>query len=102
LRARSNPREVVVTVSDHGIGIDPAEQSRVFEPFYRGQAAVSAQIHGAGLGLSLVQRIVEAHGGRIVLTSTPGEGSAFTVHLPSAAEEPLGALRGHTEELGAG
>ena len=77
--------EVRITVADRGMGIPPAEQARVFEPFYRAGAAVAAQIHGAGLGLSLVQRIVEAHGGRVSLTSAPGKGSAFTVHLPAAS-----------------
>jgi two-component system, sensor histidine kinase and response regulator len=50
---------------------------------------IAAQIHGAGLGLSLVRRIVEAHGGRITLRSAPESGSEFTVHLPAASEEPV-------------
>jgi signal transduction histidine kinase len=87
LRARGSGREVLVTVADRGIGIEPAEQSKVFEPFYRAPQAIAAQIQGAGLGLSLVQRIVEAHGGRITLRSAPGTGSEFTVHLPAASEE---------------
>lgn len=84
IRARSTARDVQLTVSDRGIGIDPAEQPRIFEPFYRAPGVIEAQIQGAGLGLSLVQRIVDAHGGRIVVQSTPGSGSEFTVHLPSA------------------
>ena len=87
LRARASGREVLVTVADRGIGIEPAEQPRIFEPFYRAPGAIAAQIHGAGLGLSLVQRIVEAHGGRITLRSAPGAGSEFTVHLPAATGE---------------
>ena len=55
--------DVLVTVADRGIGIDPSEQTRIFEPFYRAPDVVAAQIQGAGLGLSLVKRIVEAHGG---------------------------------------
>ena len=51
-------------------------------PFYRAAAVVAAQIQGAGLGLSLVQRIVEAHGGAITVRSAPGAGAAFTVRLP--------------------
>ena len=89
ISARASGREVRVTVADRGIGIDPAEQSRVFEPFYRTPDVISAQIHGAGLGLSLVQRIVEAHGGRISLRSAPGVGSEFTVHLPAASGEDV-------------
>jgi signal transduction histidine kinase len=87
---RTAGREVHTTVADRGIGIDPQEQSRIFDPFYRAPAVVAAQIQGAGLGLSLVRRIVEAHGGRITVQSAPGAGSAFTVVLPAAAEEPIG------------
>jgi signal transduction histidine kinase len=77
--------EVEIRVSDRGLGIPPAEQARVFEPFYRGAAALSRQIQGNGLGLSIVRSIVDAHGGRVTLQSTPGEGSTFTIHLPVAA-----------------
>ena len=87
LRARASGREVLVTVADRGMGIDAAEQPRIFEPFYRTPDVIAARINGAGLGLSLVQRIVEAHGGRISLRSTPRSGSEFTVHLPAASGE---------------
>ena len=87
LRASTHGREVLVTVADRGIGIEPAEQTKIFEPFYRAPEAIAAQVQGAGLGLSLVQRIVEAHGGRMTVRSTPGSGSEFTVHLPAASEE---------------
>ena len=90
LTVRGSGREVAVTVADRGVGIAPADQPRIFDPFYRSQAVVDAQIQGAGLGLSLVKRIVEAHGGRISVHSAPGEGSAFTVTLPVATEEPVG------------
>jgi signal transduction histidine kinase len=73
---------VEVTVTDRGIGIAAADQDRIFKPFYRAPDVVAAQIQGAGLGLSLVRRIVEAHGGRIAVRSAPGEGSTFTVTLP--------------------
>ena len=81
--------DVRVTVADKGMGISPSDQARIFEPFYRGGEAVEAGIQGAGLGLSLVQRIVEAHGGRVVVKSEPGSGSEFIVHLPAAGEEPV-------------
>ena len=87
VQARAAGRDVLVTIADRGIGIEAAEQPRIFEPFYRAPGVIAAQIHGAGLGLSLVQRIVEAHGGRITLRSAPGRGSEFTVHLPAASEE---------------
>jgi len=79
--------EVRITVSDHGDGIDPAELPHIFEPFYRGADAIAQQIHGNGLGLSLVRRIVEAHGGRVAATSRPGAGSAFTIALPAASAD---------------
>lgn len=71
-----------VTVSDRGVGIDPGEDVRIFAPFYRGRYALASQIHGSGLGLSLVKRLVEAHGGRITVASERGRGSVFTVWLP--------------------
>ena len=89
MKARSSGKEIVVTVTDRGLGIPAAEQVRIFEPFYRVPGVISARIQGAGLGLSLVQRILEAHGGRITVESTEGSGSEFTVHLPAATEEPV-------------
>ncbi len=91
LRAQAGGREIRVSVRDRGIGIPAAEHARIFEPFYRAPDATSAQIHGAGLGLSLVKRIVEAHGGRITVRSEPGQGSEFVVQLPAAGEEPIRA-----------
>ena len=89
LRARATGRELQVIVSDRGMGIDPSQQEKIFEPFYRTPDVIDAQLHGAGLGLSLVRRIVEAHGGRITLRSAPGGGSDFTVHLPAASGEAV-------------
>ena len=83
VRASANRGRVEVAISDRGIGIAPSEQEKIFEPFYRTPDVVAAQIQGAGLGLSLVKRIVEAHGGRIAVTSAPGQGSTFTVTLPA-------------------
>ena len=80
-------REVQISVSDRGRGIDPAELVHIFEPFYRGQFAVERQIHGNGLGLSLVKRIAEAHGGRVTVKSAAGQGATFTLHLPAATPD---------------
>jgi signal transduction histidine kinase len=85
VRATQGASGVDVTISDRGIGIPAADQQRIFDPFYRTSDVVSAQIQGAGLGLSLVKRIVEAHGGRVSVESAPGRGSAFTVSLPVTA-----------------
>ena len=78
---------VRITISDHGPGIPASELPHIFEPFYRGADAVNRQVEGSGLGLSLVQRIVVAHGGRVTVSSRPGSGSAFTITLPAAAAE---------------
>jgi signal transduction histidine kinase len=75
---------VAIRVADRGRGIDSADLPRLFDPFYRGRSAASAQVHGAGLGLSLVRRIAEAHGGKVEVQSAVGEGSEFTLRIPAA------------------
>ncbi|MGE3276550.1 MAG: sensor histidine kinase [Vicinamibacterales bacterium] len=80
-------REVRITVEDHGLGIDPVDRRRIFDAFYRGREAVARQIQGSGLGLNLVRRIAEAHGGSVTMTSEPGRGSAFTLHLPATPDD---------------
>jgi signal transduction histidine kinase len=82
-------REVEVAVEDRGLGIAPADLPHVFEPFYRGADALERQIHGNGLGLSIVKGVVEGHGGRVGVTSTPGAGSRFTIRLPEHRAEPV-------------
>lgn len=72
----------LLTVSDEGIGIAPEDQERIFEEFYRTAAAREASRLGSGLGLPIVKRFVEQHGGTIAVDSTPGRGSTFTVRLP--------------------
>jgi signal transduction histidine kinase len=84
---------VRISVEDRGEGIDPADLPHIFEPFYRGKSALAAQIHGAGLGLSLARDIAEGMGGRLEVSSARGLGSTFTLELPTGqgkpAEEPL-------------
>ena len=80
---------VRISVEDRGAGIDPADLPHIFEPFYRGKSAQAAQIHGAGLGLSLARDIAEGMGGRLDASSEPGRGSTFTLELPSAAAQAL-------------
>ena len=77
--------EVRITVSDHGAGIPAADLPHIFEPFYRGADAIERQIQGHGLGLSLVRRIVVAHGGNVAVSTRPGAGTTFTITLPAAA-----------------
>lgn len=74
--------ELSISIHDTGMGIAPEDIAHIFEPFYRSREAVAAQIHGSGLGLSLVRHIVEGHGGRVTVASTPGQGSVFTILLP--------------------
>ncbi|MBD2428702.1 PAS domain S-box protein [Phormidium sp. FACHB-1136] len=71
-----------LAVKDTGIGIAPADQARVFDPFVQVDSALNRKYEGTGLGLGLVKQLVELHGGRLTLSSTPGKGSCFTVYLP--------------------
>jgi PAS domain S-box-containing protein len=73
---------IQMTVWDTGIGIDQADQERLFEPFIQLDSRLARQYEGTGLGLALVARMVELHGGGIAVTSTVGQGSRFTVSLP--------------------
>lgn len=73
---------VKITVEDRGIGISKSDLRQIFEPFYRSKEVVDAQIHGNGLGLSLVKQIAKAHGGRVRATSELGKGSKFTIEIP--------------------
>ena len=81
IEAELNDGRVRVSVADHGPGIAEAEQSRIFEKFYRADAS-RHQIPGAGLGLVIAREIVHAHGGEIWVESKPGEGSIFRFTLP--------------------
>ena len=84
LSAASRDSEVVVTVADTGIGIPLAEKERIFERFYRVDAARSREVGGTGLGLSIAKHIVEAHGGKIWVDSAVGQGSQFHFSIPLA------------------
>jgi signal transduction histidine kinase len=77
---------VEIRVADHGPGIPEDEQQHIFDPFFRGRRALQDQIHGAGLGLNLVKKIVEAHGGSIRVRSGTAEGAEFIVRLPAAPQ----------------
>lgn len=82
LALRKEGREALVSVSDTGIGIREEELPLIFQRFYRGERARLEDSDGSGLGLAIVRRIVERHGGKITVTSQPGQGSTFTIRLP--------------------
>ncbi|HYJ47114.1 MAG TPA: HAMP domain-containing sensor histidine kinase, partial [Pyrinomonadaceae bacterium] len=81
--------EVRIVIADRGPGIRPADLPHIFEPFYRGREVFGSTNSGAGLGLSLVERHMQAHRGRVSVDSTEGVGTTFTLHLPAleGAEE---------------
>ncbi len=81
---------VVVAISDSGSGIDPAVQSRIFDPFF------TTRPDGAGVGLAVSKKIITEHGGRIILRSTPGQGSHFTLVLPLSASAPVDSDSNHS------
>ena len=83
-RSTTGPEGAVVEVriSDRGSGIPPQEQTQIFEAFFRGKRAMRDQIHGTGLGLNLVKKIVEAHGGTVDVESEPGAGTSFILRIP--------------------
>jgi signal transduction histidine kinase len=82
LRVQKRADNVVIEVSDQGIGIDPAQQKRIFEKFYRVPSEQNQRIPGTGLGLAIVLHIVKAHDGHVEVRSVLGKGSTFSIHLP--------------------
>lgn len=76
VRTERTGREILIQVSDTGPGIPPEVRRRIFEPLY------STKTRGAGLGLTIVKRFVEQHGGRIAVASADGKGTSFTIRLP--------------------
>ncbi|MEO5993260.1 MAG: ATP-binding protein [Arthrobacter sp.] len=81
---------VAVSVTDQGGGLSPEDQERVFERFYRVDAARSRHTGGTGLGLSIVKHVVANHGGEVTLWSKPGQGSTFTIRLPELEGQDVG------------
>lgn len=84
VEVRAEDGEALLTVADEGPGIPAAQQEKIWQRFYQVDAARSDEQEGVGLGLSLVQRIAQLHGGRMTLESAEGAPSAFTLHLPLA------------------
>ena len=87
---RAAAQLVEISVADQGQGIPESEQARIFERFYRVDAARSRATGGTGLGLAIVKHICANHGGEVTVWSEPGHGSTFTMRLPVAALNPAG------------
>lgn len=83
IRAEHTENEILINVKDNGPGIPEKHLHRLFERFYRVDKARSRSLGGTGLGLAIVKHIIQAHGGNVTADSAPGEGSTFTIHLPS-------------------
>ncbi len=82
IRASWAGSEIAIQVADHGYGIPEADQSRIFEKFYRVPRVQDADVPGTGLGLALVREIAELHGGRVTVESKVNQGATFTLRLP--------------------
>ena len=98
---RSVDQLVEVAVADQGKGIPESEQMRIFERFYRVDAARSRATGGTGLGLAIVKHICANHGGEVTVWSEPGHGSTFTMRLPEAHLNRTGALPAPRKPAGA-
>ena len=85
LRARRRDGGVAIEVEDNGIGVREKDRKRIFDRFYRADNLLSRRTEGAGLGLAISKRIVEAHGGRIEVESQEGKGTTFRIELPATA-----------------
>ena len=88
IEAIARDGEFVVSVSDTGPGIAPADQQKIFEEFQQADSSTTRKKGGTGLGLSIAKRIIELHGGRIWVESSPGKGSTFSFTLPVHVEPP--------------
>ncbi|MEW5849923.1 MAG: HAMP domain-containing sensor histidine kinase [Myxococcota bacterium] len=87
VRVAAHGRWVDLSVKDNGVGVLRTEHRRIFERFYRAEDLLTQRTHGSGLGLALAKRIVEAHGGKILLRSQKGVGSTFTLRLPRIPDQ---------------
>jgi len=90
VRLRQEGKQVVLEVSDTGIGVPADQLERIFERFYQVDGSSRRKYGGVGLGLALVKEIAEAYGGRVTVESQVGEGSTFTVWLPVATGSETG------------
>jgi PAS domain S-box-containing protein len=94
---QDTPNSVIVVVSDTGIGISEADRRLIFEKFYRVRRKETLHVHGTGLGLALVKKIAEQHGGQVWVESTEGKGSDFYLSIPK--DRPISEVLGEQETL---
>jgi len=87
IAAQADGQDIVISVSDHGIGIAKGETEKIFDRFYRVGDEFTRKVKGSGLGLALVRELVHAHGGTIKLVSEPHRGSTFTIRLPLVSDK---------------
>jgi signal transduction histidine kinase len=92
LSASKRDGQIRIAVKDQGIGMDQTEVKQIFQKFYRTKRAEESGEAGTGIGLSIVQQIVEQHGGQIEVTSQPGAGSCFTLVMPAPVPAPLSTV----------
>jgi signal transduction histidine kinase len=78
----SDPEMVAISIRDEGIGIAKEDQDKIFSRFFRAGEELSQTVKGSGIGLAIVKQIVDAHHGEVIVESSPGKGSVFTVKLP--------------------
>ena len=89
VRVRSDRHLAIVEIADRGVGVAAADRDRIFDRFYRASSALHRP--GFGLGLPIVRELVQAHGGRVDMTSVPGAGSTFRISLPRANPPAIAA-----------
>jgi two-component system sensor histidine kinase GlrK len=85
ITAHARDSEVVLDVTDEGPGVALSERERVFDPFFQGKARSDAAVKGTGLGLAIVREYVAAHGGKVDILESRGQGAHFQVRLPTSA-----------------
>jgi two-component system sensor histidine kinase KdpD len=88
IEARLSGQEALISVSDHGPGLAPGEERKVFDKLFRGAASKDSGARGVGLGLAIVQAIVTAHGGRVWAENRPGGGAVFSLTVPLGGSQP--------------
>ena len=84
IKTRNEGNKYVIEISDKGMGMEAFNKKKIFEKFFREETGNVHNVKGQGLGLSYVKRIIELHGGQILVESTKGQGSTFIVKLPMA------------------